>query len=474
MTSIKVAAVSGTKTTVSASQLEALSSSFRGELFMPGEAGYDEARSIWNAMIDRRPGLIARCTGVADVVEAVRFARDNDLLTAVRSGGHNIAGNSTCDDGMVIDLSHMRSVRIEPQNRLAHVEPGATLGDFDREAQLFGMATPLGVNTTTGVAGLTLGGGFGWLSRKYGMTVDNLTAVDVVTADGQFVQANEWDHPDLLWASQGGGGNFGIVTRFEFKLHEIGKEVYSGLVVYSLDEATSVLKQYREYASKLSNDTTVWAVLRQAPPLPFLPPEVHGQNILALACFHVGDPDDGEKAIAPVRGFGKVLGEHLGVQPYTAWQGVFDPLLTPGARNYWKSHNFAKMSDATIDVAVKYASNLPSDECEIFFGLLAGEASNRNPEDTAYPHRDATYVMNVHGRWQSPKDDEKCVSWARRFYSDTAPQATGGVYVNFLTADETERVKAAYGPNYVRLQKTKETYDSDNFFRLNQNISPKS
>lgn len=472
MTTIKVAGASGTQTTISPAQLESFHAAFRGEIFKPGDSGYDEARTIWNAMIDRRPGLIARCTGVADVMAAVNFARENDLLTAVRSGGHNIAGNSSCNDGMVIDLSRMRSVRVEPQNRLAHVEPGATLGDFDHEAQLFGLATPLGVNTTTGVAGLTLGGGFGWLSRKYGMTVDNLTAVDVVTADGQFIQANEWDHPDLLWASQGGGGNFGIVTRFEFKLHEIGKEVYSGLVVFSLDEATSVLKRYREYASDLGNDTAVWAVLRKAPPLPFLPVEVHGKNILVLACFHVGDPDEGQKAINPVRGFGKVLGEHLGTQPYTAWQSVFDPLLTPGARNYWKSHNFTELKDGTIDLAVKFAAKLPSDECEIFFGMLAGEVANRNPEDTAYPHRDANYVMNVHGRWQNPSDDEKCIAWARQFYKETTPFATGGVYVNFLTEDEKERVKAAYGANYERLRKTKETYDPDNFFRLNQNITP--
>ncbi len=472
MSSIQVATVRGGQASIEASQLEQLRASFRGELLNSADAGYDQARTIWNAMIDRRPALIARCTGVADVIAAVNFARENGLLTAIRSGGHNVAGNSICDGGMVIDLSWMRTVRVEPENLLAHVSPGATLGDVDHETQAFGLATPVGVNSTTGIAGLTLGGGFGWLSRKYGMTVDNLTAVDVVTAEGQFIRANEWEHPDLFWATRGGGGNFGVVTRFEFKLHQVGTQVFSGLVVFSLDEGVSILKQYREYASNLDNDTSVWVVMRKAPPLPFLPVSVHGKEILALACFHAGDPLEGEKAIDPVRGFGKVLGEHLGVQPYTAWQQAFDPLLTPGARNYWKSHNFTELSDGVIDQAVKYAANLPSDECEIFFGQLAGEVAKKPVEETAYPHRDADYVLNVHGRWQNASDDDKCISWARQFYQDTAPYATGGVYVNFLTHDETERVEAAYGPNYQRLKKTKETYDPDNFFRLNQNIPP--
>ncbi|UCD63987.1 MAG: FAD-binding oxidoreductase [Candidatus Zixiibacteriota bacterium] len=472
MSSIQVATVSGGQVAVDTSKLEKLSASFRGELLTSADPGYDQARTIWNAMIDRRPALIAKCTGVADVMAAVNFARENELLTAVRSGGHNIAGNAICNDGMVIDLSQMRSVRVEPENHLAHAGPGATLGDVDHETQAFGMATPLGINSTTGVAGLTLGGGFGWLSRKYGLTVDNLSAADVVTADGQFIRANEWEHPDLLWATQGGGGNFGVVTRFEFKLYEIGTQIYSGLVVFSLDEATSVLKKYREYGPNLGDDTSVWTVLRKAPPLPFLPVSVHGQNILVLACFHVGDATEGEKAIEPVRGFGTVLGEHLGVQPYTAWQTAFDPLLTPGARNYWKSHNFSELADGVIDSAVDYASRLPSDECEIFIGQLGGEVAGKMPEETAYPHRDANYVMNVHGRWQKPSNDEKCVAWARQLYKDAAPFATGGVYVNFLTEDETERVQAAYGPNYRRLRKIKETYDPDNFFRLNQNISP--
>jgi len=473
MNAIKVATVGGGKAAIETSNLEKLTTSFRGDILTAADAGYNEARTIWNAMIDRKPALLARCTGVADVVSAVNFAREHGLLTAIRSGGHNIAGKSVCDDGMVIDLSPMRWVRVEPENQLAHVSPGATLGDVDHETQAFGLATPLGVNSTTGVAGLTLGGGFGWLTRKYGMTVDNLTAADVVTADGQFLRTNEWEHPDLFWATRGGGGNFGVVTRFEFKLHPVGPQIYSGLVVYPLEQAVTAIKKYREYAAHLDDETTVWVVLRKAPPLPFLPASAHGQPIVAFACFHAGDVKDGAKAIDPVRGFGKALGEHLGSQPYTVWQTAFDPLLTPGARNYWKSHNFTDLHDGVIDQAVKYAAKLPSDECEVFLGMLGGQASLPAPDATAYSHRDANFVMNVHGRWQKASDDDKCIGWARQLYNDTTPYATGGVYLNFLTEDETERVPDAYGVNYERLLQTKRTYDPENFFRLNQNISPR-
>jgi FAD/FMN-containing dehydrogenase len=472
MSAIQIANRNGDTNAVDSASVEEFAASLRGELLQPGDVGYDPARSIWNAMIDRRPALIARCFGVADVRCAVDFAREHGLLTAVRGGGHNIAGNAVCDGGLMIDLSPMKSVRIDAQARLAHVEPGATLGDFDHEAQAFGLAAPVGINSTTGVAGLTLGGGFGWLSRKYGMTVDALTAADVVTADGQSLRASEREHPDLFWALRGGGGNFGIVTRFEFQLYPVGPEVLSGLVVYPLEEAKSAIKQYREFVSKLGEDTSVWVVMRKAPPLPFLPEKVHGKEIIAFAICHIGDPDEGRKVIEPVRGFGTVLGEHIGVQPFTAWQTAFDPLLTPGARNYWKSHNFSEINDETIDIAVQYASKLPSPQCEIFFAMLGGAVGRVAPDTTAYPHRDANFVLNVHGRWDDAADDEQCIGWAREFFQASAPYATGGVYVNFLTEEETDRVRAAYGTSYDRLVEAKKKYDPDNLFRLNQNIRP--
>jgi FAD/FMN-containing dehydrogenase len=458
--------------TIDRAVVEQLKESLRGTLMLPGDGGYDESRKVWNAMIDRKPAIIVRCAGVSDILQAIDFGRNNRLLTAVRGGGHNIAGTAICDGGLLIDLSGMRSVRIDPDARVAHVEPGATLADLDREAQAFGLATPLGINSTTGVAGLTLGGGFGWLSRKYGMTVDNLLAADVVTADGRLLRASEEENTDLFWALRGGGGNFGVVTRFEFRLYPVGPGVLSGLVVYPLDEAAAALKKFREYVKKLGDETTVWVVMRKAPPLPFLPAHAHGKEIIAFCLFHAGDPEQGRKAIEPVRKFGKVLGEFIGVQPYTAWQKTFDALLTPGSRNYWKSHNFTDISDAAIEIAVKYAANLPSSQTEIFFGLIGAATTRVSPDAMAYGHRDAVYVMNVHARWELSGEDKKCIEWARAFFHETAPYASGGVYVNFLTNDEPDRIGAAYGSHMEKLQAIKKKYDPENFFRMNQNIHP--
>ncbi|MFZ3081845.1 FAD-binding oxidoreductase [Rhodoferax ferrireducens] len=472
MESLKVLQLSGERATFDEATVEKLRSSLRGGLLLPNDDGFDKARTVWNAMIHRSPALVVRCAGVADIRQAVAFAHENRLLTAVKGGGHNIAGNAVCDGGLLIDLSAMRAVTVDPIASVAHVEPGATLGDFDHECQAFGLATPMGINSTTGVAGLTLGGGFGWLSRKYGMTVDNLLAADVITADGRLLRASATENPDLFWAIRGGSGNFGVVSRFEFKLHPVGPEILGGLIVYALKDATSALKQLREYVKQLGEDTNVWTVMRKAPPLPFLPPEVHGTEIIAFCVFHAGKPDEGLKAIEPMRKLGTILGEFIGMQPYTAWQQTFDPLLTPGARNYWKSHNFVDLSDGAIEVAVKYVQNLPSPHCEIFFGLIGGATTRPKPDATAYAHRDAIYVCNVHGRWDTAAEDQKGIAWARGFFREAAPYATGGVYVNFLTDDEPERIKAAYGPGYERLVSAKKKYDPDNLFRMNQNIRP--
>ena len=472
MNRVEVATRNGSALTVGSASLDKLQSSLRGALLFPGDDGYDQARTVWNAMIDRRPALVVRCSGADDIRKAITFAREHKLLTAIKGGGHNIAGNAVCDGGLLIDLSNMRRVTVDPIARVAQVEPGVTLGEFDRECQAYGLATPVGINSTTGISGLTLGGGFGWLSRKYGMTVDNLISADVVTADGRLLHASNQENADLFWAIRGGSGNFGVVSRFEYRLHPVGPDVVCGLVVYSLREAASALKGYREYVKNLGDETSVWAVLRKAPPLPFLPPEVHGTEIIAFAVFHCGDTDEGNKVIQPMRKLGTVLGEHIGVQPYTAWQQAFDPLLTPGARNYWKSHNFVELSDGAIDAAVRYAQNCPSPHGEIFFGLLGGATTRPAPDATAYSHRNAIYVCNVHSRWETAPDDKKCIDWARAFFRDAAPYATGGVYVNFLTDDESDRIKAAYGPGYDRLAAVKTKYDPENLFRMNQNIRP--
>ena len=449
-----------------------LKNRLRGEVILRNGDAYESARKVWNATIDKHPAVIVRCSTTSDVVHAVNFARNSGIMLAVRGGGHNIAGNALCDDGIVIDLSQMRAASVDPGARRVTIEGGATLADLDAATQAHGLATPVGINSTTGVAGLTLGGGFGWLSRKYGMTIDNLESAEVVTAAGKVVRASAREHPDLFWALRGGGGNFGVVTRFEFRLHPVGPDVLSGLIVYPLSEAKSVLQKYRDFAAKAPDELSVWALLRQAPPLPFLPRESHGTGIVALALLYAGIPKLGQLFLEPLRKFGTVVGEHVGVQPYTNWQKAFDPLLAAGARNYWKSHNLSTLSDGLFDAVIEYLGKLPSPQCEIFIGALGGAASRPAPDAAAYPHRDAQFVMNVHGRWEKPADDARCIGWARGFFNASAPFASGGVYVNFLTADEGDRVPAAYGSNYDRLARVKREYDPDNLFRMNQNIKP--
>jgi FAD/FMN-containing dehydrogenase len=474
MTELQFRGLKGETIALSTDVLTALRPQLRGSLCLQDEAGYDEARTIWNAMIDRRPSAVVRCGGASDVMRAVRLARDNGLVVAVRGGGHNISGNAVCEGGLLIDLSPMRSVRVDPKMRTARVEPGVTLGEFDKEAQAFGLATPLGINSTTGVAGLTLGGGFGWLSRKFGLTVDNLISADVVTADGALVQASAAENPDLFWAIRGGGGNFGVVTSFEFKLHPVGPDLTTGLIVHPFARARDLLAGYREVAAAASDELTVWVVLRKAPPLPFLPAEVHGKEILVFAVCYTGEPTNAEKALAPLRALGEPIADVIGVQPYAAWQTAFDPLLTPGAFNYWKSHNFTALSDGLLDTLVDYVGTLPTEECEIFIGQVGGASSRIGTDATAYPHRDTNFVMNVHTRWRERGDEQTAIKWAREFFAATAPHATGGVYVNFMPDDETERVPGAYGSNYARLTALKAKYDPGNLFRLNQNVQPKT
>lgn len=453
-------------------RIQALKDGFRGSILLPGDRDYDGARKIWNAMIDRRPALIARCANSSDVIRTIHFARDHESLLAIRGGGHNIGGFSLCDDGIVLDLSRMKGATVDPVGRRATIEGGATLADFDEATQEYGLATPLGINSTTGIGGLTLGGGFGWLSRKFGLTVDNLEFAEVVTAAGDLIRASAKENQDLFWALRGGGGNFGVVTRFGFRLHPLGPGVLSGLIAYPLAGGKDILRQYREFMSKAPEELTVWVIMRQAPPLPFLPEQVHGQGIIVLAFLYAGDPQQGEPLIEPLRKFGTPHGESVGVQPYQDWQRIFDPLLAPGARNYWKSHNFSSLKDGLFDAALKYGESFPSPQCEIFFGALGGAASRPAPNAAAYAQRDAQFVMNVHGRWENPADDARCIGWAREIFKAATPFATGGAYVNFMTADEGDRVRSAYGANYDRLAQVKTAYDPENFFRMNHNIQP--
>lgn len=454
--------------------LDGLRNALRGELCLPDEAGYELARTVWNAMIDRRPGLVLRCAGAADVMQGVRLAREHDLLLAVKGGGHNIAGHAVCEGGLLLDLSPMRSVRVDPQARQVWVEPGCTLGDVDAETQTHGLAVPTGINSTTGIAGLTLGGGFGWLTRAFGMTIDNLLAADVVTADGALRHASGQENAELFWALRGGGGNFGVVTSFRFQLHPVGPEVLSGLVVHPFEQARDLLQACRELAAQAPDELTCWFVLRKAPPLPFLPEAWHGREVLILAMCYAGDMAAGERAVAPFRELGEPIADVVGPHPYRGWQAAFDPLLTPGSRNYWKSHDLGALSDAAIDVLLEHVGRLPSPQCEVFVAQLGGARGRVASEATAFPHRSAAYTVNVHTRWDSPAEDEACIGWARRCFDALAPHALGSVYVNFMPEDETERTAGAYGPNQAALARIKAAYDPDNLFRVNQNIRPEA
>jgi FAD/FMN-containing dehydrogenase len=454
------------------SDVDTFAPQISGGVLIASDDGYHEARKVWNATVDRHPALIARCLTVVDVQAAVRFAAAHRMLLSVRGGGHHIAGNAVVEGGLVLDLSGMRAIVIDAQKRTARVQAGALLSDFDGAAQAHGLATPLGINSTTGVAGLTLGGGFGWLTRRHGMTIDNLLGATVVTADASVHAVSATQEPDLFWALRGGGGNFGVVTSFEFQLHAVGPEVYAGLVVYPAAQARQVLRAWRDFNAGAPDELSVWAVLRKAPPLPFLPESAHGADVVIFPLVYAGDVEAGRRAAAPVLQFGDAIASALGPTPYAGFQSAFDPLLTPGGRNYWKSNNFATLSDAALDVVIGSAGQLPGPECEIFVAQLGGAMARVKSTDTAFVGRDAHYVMNVHGRWSDARDDERVRSWARQAFQAAVPHATGGGYVNFLTDDESARVTASYGANYPRLQLVKRRYDPANLFRMNLNIEP--
>jgi FAD/FMN-containing dehydrogenase len=443
-----------------------------GSVILPGEQDYDENRAIWNGMFDKRPALISRCLSANDVSQAVLFAREHGLQIAVKGGGHNSAGNAVCDKGMVIDLSLMQNVNVDPAKQTARVEGGCLLGTADEATQEHGLAVSAGIVSHTGVGGLTLGGGFGWISRKYGLTIDNLLSVEMVTADGAIVCASATENEDLFWAVRGGGGNFGIVTTFEFQAVDIGTELYTGPLVKRFEDAGAYMRFYRDYVRKMPDEMTIWTVLRHAPPLPFIPEEYHGKMVVLVPFVWLGDPEEGEKLIQPIRDFGETIGDGSGVKPWTAWQAAFDGLVTHGARNYWKSHHMKSLSDECIDVITSYAAKLPHEESEVFIPHMEGAPSRVDPLSTAFPHRNTPFLLNLHTRWRQASDDEPCIKWAKEFHDATRPFSQG-VYVNFLSEEGSERVREAYTEEvWARLVMAKRRWDPENVFHMNQNIPP--
>jgi len=453
--------------------VRALGAELAGVAIAPGDADYDRARAVWNAMIDRRPAVIARCLNVSDVRTALSFAREHGLPIAVRGGGHNVAGNAVCDGGIVIDLSPMKGIHVDPRARTARVQPGVTLGELDRETQVFGLATPTGLISMTGVAGLTLGGGLGWLARRDGTTCDNLLAAQVVLANGDVVTAGADDDPDLLWALRGGGGNFGVVTSFEYRLHPVGPHVLAGAIFHRGGDAQEVLRFYRDFTADAPDELTVNAVLLTAQEAPFLPPEAHGTPALALALCYAGDPERGERVLRPLRALGRPLADLVAPMPYTALQTMFDAGYPPRLQNYWKSSYLDGVPDAAIDVALDGARRMTSPLSSFYLEPMGGAIARITPDEAAFGHRDAAFDFNILSVWSDPAESDEHMAWTRALWEAMQPFASGGVYVNNLGDEGADRVRAAYAPDvYDRLVSLKDRYDPDNVFRMNQNIRP--
>jgi FAD/FMN-containing dehydrogenase len=452
--------------------LTELERSFRGQLVRPSDPAYDEQRKVWNGSIDRSPALIARCAGAADVIAAVKFARATGLQVAVRGGGHSFPGLSVCDSGVVIDLGPMNGIRVDPEARTVRAQAGVLLGELDRETQAFGLAVPSGIVTHTGLAGLTLGGGIGWLMRKHGLTIDQLIAVDVVTADGDLVRASDNENPDLFWGLRGGGGNFGIVTEFEFRLNPVGPIVLAGPIFWPMSESANVLRFYREWIADAPDELMTIVVHRKAPSLPFVPAELRGELVVAVVSCYAGSVDDGERAVRPLRKVGSPVLDLCEPKPFLAHQGMFDPSYPHGWSYYMRACDVAGLTDEVIDITVDHSLRIGSPLTAFPIWQRGGAAARVDEQDAAFHGRGARYTFNIAAATESAEGFDEEREWVRAFWAALAPHHTS-VYVNFLMDEGEERIRQAYGDQkYDRLKALKRRYDPDNFFRLNQNIAP--
>jgi len=456
---------------VPTNSVDQLRAKFRGQIIQPGDADYDSARKVYNGMIDKRPRIIARCVDVADVIAAVSFGRESGLLTAIRGGGHNGGGLGICDDGLVIDLSGMRGVRVDPAARTVRVEGGCTGGDMDHATHAFGMATPTGTIATTGVAGLTLGGGIGHLTRTYGLTIDNLLGVDMVLADGRFVTASEKENSDLFWAVRGGGGNFGVVTTFLFRLYPVAM-VNAGPTFWPIEQTPEVMKAYREFITQAPENVSGFIAFLTVPPVPLFPPNLHGQKMCAIIWCSTASPEETDKATKPMRTVGKPALDHVGPMPFPALQSLFDPLYPPGLQWYWRADFVKELSDAAIAKHLEQASKLPTGHSTAHIYPIDGAAHRVGKTDTAFSYRDANWALVIVGVDPDPANKDKITKWCKDYFDALHPYSAGGAYVNFMMEEGQERVKAAFRENYDRLATIKKKYDPSNFFRVNQNIRP--
>ena len=470
---MKIRTTAGRETELPQEKLDAFKLRLRGPLSVPGDAAYDESRTVWNAMIDRKPALAVRCRGAADVITCVQFARDNDILLCIKGGGHNIAGLAVADGALLLDLSLMRGVWVDPRSRIAHAQAGCLLGDVDRETQVHGLAGVLGFVSATGIAGLTLGGGFGYLTRRWGWTSDNVAGMDVVTADGKLVRASSDENADLFWGLRGGGGNFGVVTGIDYALHPVGPEVVGGLVAWPAGEAPGVLELYRTLAAQAPPELTLVALMRPAPPAPWLPKDWHGKPIVALLACYSGKPEDGEKLVKPIKSFGKPIGDVLVRRPYAQMQSLLDATQPTGRRYYWKSEYLPRIEPALCEQLIAHAAGIRSPHSALILFQIEGALNRLEAAHSPVGNRDARYVLNITSAWEKADADKANVDWTREAWNDMKRFSTGGTYINFLTEDEgAERTRAALGKGLGRLGEIKAKWDPGNVFRTNRNIEP--
>ena len=451
--------------------IEHLREQMRGSVVVPGDANYDKARTVYNAMIDRRPAVVAQCVNAGDVSSAIRYARENHLDVAVRGGGHSVPGFGTVDGGVVIDLSGMRGVQVDPERRTARAEGGATWGDFNNATYEFGLATTGGIISTTGVAGLTLGGGIGYLCRGHGFSSDNLISADVVTADGRALKASENENEDLFWALRGGGGNFGVVTSLEFRLHPV-KDIYGGPMFFELKDGATVIAAFRDYISKADERLGGFPAFQIAPPLPFIPENRHGEPFVAVIACWAGPPDEGEHALKPFRDAAPIVAEHVGVMPYPALNSAFDGLVPAGLQHYWKANFVRQLSDQAVEIHMEHGPKVPAVNSTVHIYPINGACHRTSPESTAFGHREANFATVIAGMWPDPQRNADNIQWVRDYSAAITPLSEAGGYINFMAGDDQSRVKENYGQNYDRLVSVKRSYDPDNVFHLNQNIKP--
>lgn len=453
--------------------IDSLKMRLRGPVVVPGETGYEDSRTLWNAMITRKPAVVARCRGAADVIEGVRFAREHDLLLCIKGGGHNIAGLAGADGALMLDMSLMRGVWVDIQRQEGHAQAGCLLGDVDRETQVHGLAAVLGFISQTGIAGLTLGGGFGYLTRRWGWTTDNVVGMDVVTADARLVRASSDENADLFWGLRGGGGNFGVVTGIDYVLHPVGPEVIGGIVAWPASEAPHVLELYRSLAAQAPSELTLAALMRHAPPVPWLPKDWHGKPIVGLLACYTGSPEDGARLLAPIKSFGTPIGDVLVRRPYAQLQSLLDATQPSGRRNYWKSEFLPRIDPALCEKLIEHAARIRSPHSIAVLFQIEGALNRLSQDHSPVGNRDACYVLNLAGSWEQAADDAANVEWARNAWNDTKAFSTGGTYINFLTQDEgSGRVEAALGHALHRLAEIKTRWDPENVFRTNRNILP--